>query len=192
MMKTAVSLALLLAFAGAALADPVEYKIDPNHTAPSFETDHLGGLSVIRGKFTKTQGKVMLDRETGTGTIEVVIDTKSIDFGHEKLEEHVRKDEMLDVAKYPTATYKGKLVNFNDGKPTEARGTLTLHGVTRPVTLQINQFLCKPHPMLKKQVCGADASGAINRAEFGIDYGKQYGFKQNVKLLISVEAVRAD
>jgi polyisoprenoid-binding protein YceI len=192
MMKTAVSLTLLLAFAGAALADPVEYKIDPNHTAPALETDHLGGLSVIRGKFTKTHGKIMLDREAGTGTVEVVIDTSSIDFGHAKLEEHVRTDEMLDVAKYPTATYKGRLVDFKDGKPTEARGNLTLHGVTRPVTLQINQFLCKQHPMLKKQICGADASGTINRAEFGIDYGKQYGFKQNVKLLISVEAVRAD
>src|SRR5215212_4606393 len=147
MMKIAVSLALLPAFAGVALADPVEYKIDPNHTAPAFETDHLGGLSVIRGKFTKSHGKIMLDREAGAGTIEVVIDTSSIDFGHEKLEEDVRKDEMLDVAKYPTATYKGRLVVFNDAKPTEAHGTLTLHGVTRPVTLQINQFLCKPHPM---------------------------------------------
>ena len=192
-MKTTVSLALLtMSLAGGAFAAPVTYEIEPNHTAPAFETDHMGGLSIIRGKFTKSSGKIVLDKAAGTGTVDIVIDTNSIDFGHAKLEEHVRKAEMLDVAKYPTATYQGKLVNFKNGAPTEVQGTLTLHGVTKPVTLKINQFLCKPHPMMKKEACGADASATINRADFGIDYGKQYGFKQDVKLLISVEAVRAD
>ena len=98
---------------------------------------------------------------------------------------------MLDVAKYPTATYKGTLTNFKNGAPTEVRGELTLHGVTKPVTLKINQFLCKPNPMTKKEVCGADASGTFNRADFGISYGDKYGFKMDVKLAIQVEAIRA-
>jgi len=190
-MKTAVTLSLLMSCAGAAFADPATYDIDPNHTYPSFETDHLGGLSVIRGKFTKTSGKVVLDKEAGTGMVNVVIDAASIDFGHPKLEEHVRKSEMLDVKKYPTATYKGMLAGFKNGAPTEVQGTLTLHGVSKPVNLKINRFLCKPHPMMKKEVCGADASGAFNRADFGIDYGKGMGFKQDIKLLISIEALRA-
>lgn len=190
-MKTALSLALL-AFVGTALAAPATYKIDPNHTAPAFEADHMGGLSILRGKFSKSSGTVVLDKEAGSGTVDLIIDTTSIDFGHEKLEQHVRSPEMFDVEKFPTATYKGKLVKFKNGAPTEVEGELTLHGVTKPVTLKINQFLCKKHPMNGKEVCGADASATIDRSAFGIDYGKAYGFRQDVKLLISVEAQRAD
>jgi polyisoprenoid-binding protein YceI len=190
-MRTTISLALMALLPGTALAAPATYEIDPNHTAPSFETDHMGGLSVWRGKFSKTSGRIVLDREAGTGTVEIVIDASSVDFGHAKLEEHVRGPDMLDVARFPTATYRGKLAGFKDGAPTEVQGELTLHGVTKPVTLKLNQFLCKPHPMAGKEVCGADATGHFNRSDFGISYGKDYGFKQDVKLLISVEALRA-
>lgn len=190
-MKTVVPLSFLVVASGA-VAAPVSYEVDPNHTYPAFETDHMGGLSIIRGKFDKTSGKLVLDQQAGTGEVDIVIDTSSIDLGHEKLETHVKTAEMLDVEKYPTATYQGKLAAFKNGAPREVHGTLTLHGVTQPVNLKINQFLCKLQPMLKKEVCGADASATINRADFGIDYGKQYGFKQDVKLLISIEAIRAD
>jgi len=190
-MKKIALTAVLALLAGSALAAPVTYEIDPAHTYPSFEADHMGGLSIWRGKFEKTSGTIVLDREQGTGTVEVTVDPSLIDFGHQKLNEHVKSGEMLDVAKYPTATYKGTLTNFKNGAPTEVRGELTLHGVTKPVTLQINQFLCKPNPMTKKEVCGADASGTFNRADFGISYGDKYGFKMDVKLAIQVEAIRA-
>jgi polyisoprenoid-binding protein YceI len=189
-MKNALPVAVLALMGGSALAAPVTYDIDPNHTYPSFEADHLGGLSVWRGKFDKSEGTIVLDKEKGTGTVEVTVDASSIDFGHAKLNEHARGPEMFDVTKFPTATYKGTLAKFKDGSPTEVKGELTLHGVTKPVTLTISQFLCKPHPLLKKEVCGADASGTFNRADFGISYGDKYGFKQDVKLAIQVEAVR--
>jgi polyisoprenoid-binding protein YceI len=191
-MKIAISPVLLLCCAGSALAAPVTYNIDPDHTAPAFEADHLGGLSILRGKFTRNSGKIVVDKEAGTGTVHINIDTRSLDFGHTKLEEHAKNADMFDVDKYPQAVYKGKLVGFKDGAPAEVRGTLTLRGVTKPVTLKLNQFMCKPHPRSKKEVCGADASATINRADFGINYGQDFGFKQDVKLLISVEAVRAD
>jgi len=189
-MKIALT-AVLALLAGSALAAPVTYEIDPAHTYPSFEADHMGGLSIWRGKFEKTSGTIVLDREKSTGTVEVTVDTSSIDFGHQKLNEHVKSGEMLDMAKYPTATFKGTLTNFKNGAPTEAQGQLTLHGVTKPVTLTINQFLCKPNPMTKKEVCGADASGSFNRSDFGISYGDKYGFNMQVKLAIQVEAIRA-
>jgi polyisoprenoid-binding protein YceI len=188
-MKTAPWLALVLA--KGVLAAPVTYEIEPNHTAPTIETDHMGGLSIIRGKFTKSAGSIVLDKEAGTGTVDITVDASSIDFGNEKLEQEVRSSKMLDVEKYPTATYRGKLVNFKNGVPREVQGTLTLHGIAKPVTLTIHQFLCKPHPVAQKEVCGADASATFNRADFGVDYGKSYGFKQEVKLLISVEAIRS-
>jgi polyisoprenoid-binding protein YceI len=178
--------------AGAAMAAPVTYNLDPGHTYPSFEADHMGGLSTWRGKFNKNSGKVVLDREAGTGTVEVEIDVDSIDFGHDKMNEHAKKGEMFDVANHPTATYKGKFVDFRDGAPTAVEGELTLRGVTRPVRLTINHFLCKEHPMLKREVCGVDAEGSFQRDEFGVDYGKQMGFLMDVRILIQAEAIRAD
>ena len=98
---------------------------------------------------------------------------------------------MFDVAKYPTATYTGKISAFKDGMPTQVQGTFTLHGVTKPLTLTINSFKCVTVPMDKKEHCGADASASLNRADYGIAYGDKYGFKMDVKLKIQVEAIRA-
>ena len=175
--------------ATAAFAAPVTYNIDSAHTYPSFEADHMGGLSVWRGKFNGTTGKIVYDKEAKTGTVDITIDTTTLDFGNDKLNDHAKKDDaMFTVKKYPTATYKGTLAKFVNGSPTEVQGDLTLHGVTKPVTLKINSFLCKQHPMTKKEVCGADASATINRSDFGITYGANFGFKPEVKLLIQVEA----
>jgi polyisoprenoid-binding protein YceI len=189
--KIALPAATLALVAGAALAEPVTYQIDPAHTHPSFEADHFGGLSVWRGRFDKTSGTIVLDREKGTGTVDITVDATSIDFGVPKLDEHVKSPEMFDVAKYPTAIYKGKLTSFKDGSPTQVVGEFTLHGVTRPLTLTLDEFKCMDNPMDKKQHCGADAKATINRADYGIAYGDKYGFKMAVKLLIQVEAVRA-
>lgn len=178
--------------AGAALAAPVTYNVDPTHTYPSFEADHMGGLSVWRGKLNTSSGTVTYDKEGKTGTVDIAIDVASIDFGNDKLNEHAKGPDIFDVAKFPTATYKGKLAGFKNGAPTEVDGTLELHGVSKPVKLKINSFLCKPNPMNKKETCGADASATINREEFGVSYGKAFGFKQEVKLQIQVEAVKAD
>lgn len=183
---------LLLGTAGAALAAPATYNIDPDHTFPSFEADHMGGLSVWRGKFNHSTGTVTFDKQSGAGTVDVKIDVKSIDFGQDELNQHIQGAEAFDTAKYPSATYKGKLGGFKNGVPTEVDGTFELHGVTKPLKLKINSFACKPHPMAKKEVCGADASGTFNRDEFGIDYGKAYGFNMQVKLQIQIEAIRAD
>jgi polyisoprenoid-binding protein YceI len=188
-MKIALPAVTLALAAGSVLAEPVSYQIDPNHTFPSFEADHFGGLSIWRGRFDKTSGNITLDKAKGTGTVEVTVDASSIDFGMPKLNEHARSAEMFDVAKYPTATYKGTLTNFKNGAPTEVDGQLTLHGVTHPLKLTVNQFLCKPNPMDKKEHCGADLTGSINRSEYGIAYGDKYGFKMDVKLEIQVEAV---
>jgi polyisoprenoid-binding protein YceI len=187
-----IALLSAFAFAGTAIAAPATYNIDPNHTYPSFEADHMGGLSTWRGKFNTNSGKIVLDTAAKTGTVEVVVDIASIDFGHDKMNEHAKGAEIFDVAKFPTATYKGTLASFTDGKPTKVTGNLTLHGVTKPVDLTINSFLCKPNPMTKKEVCGADALATFKRSDFGVDFGAAYGFKQEVTLRIQVEAVKAD
>ena len=188
MIKVALPVAVATLAVGSALAAPVTYQVDPAHTYPSFEADHFGGMSVWRGKFDTSSGTIVLDRAAGTGTLEITVDTSSIDFGQAKLNEHVKSPEMLDVQKYPTATYKGTLTNFKNGAPTEVHGELTLHGVTKPLNLTINSFVCKTTPMSKKERCGADASATLNRADFGINFGDKYGFNMQVKLAIQVEA----
>src|SRR5712672_1197861 len=188
-----IVLASMAALASAsAFAVPVTYILDPQHTYPSFEADHMGGLSVWRGKFKESSGAITLDLAAHSGEVNVKIATTSVDFGHDKLNEHVKSDEMFDVAKFPAATYIGKFSKFDGEKPTEVKGELTLHGVSKPVTLVINSFLCKPNPMTKKEVCGADASATFNRADFGINYCQQMGFKQDIKLAIEVEAVKVE
>jgi polyisoprenoid-binding protein YceI len=189
-MKIALPAATLALVAGSALAEPVTYQVDPAHTYPSFAADHFGGMSMWRGKFDKSSGTIVIDKEKGTGTVDITVDASSIDFGMPKLNEHAKSAEMFDVAKYPTATFKGKLTGFKNGAPTAVEGEFTLHGVTRPLTLTINQFKCMTYPQDKKEHCGADASGTINRADYGISYGDKYGFKMDVPLAIQVEGVR--
>lgn len=186
-MKRIVLASAAALLTASAFAAPVTYVLDPTHTYPSFAADHMGGLSVWRGKFTATSGKVVYDKAAKSGSIDVTVDVSSIDFGMPKLNEHAKSAEIFDVAKYPTATFSGKFTKFNGASPTEAQGMLTLHGVTKPLTLKIDSFLCKPNPMSKKEVCGADASATFDRSDYGINYGDKYGFKMATKLQIQVE-----
>jgi polyisoprenoid-binding protein YceI len=173
----------------AALAAPVTYNIDSNHTYPTFEADHLGGLSYWRGKVNSTSGTVTLDKEAQSGTVDITMDMKTIDFGHQGLNDHAQTPDLFDTAQFPTATYTGRLTNFRNGAPTAVEGELTLHGVTKPLTLTINKFMCKEHPMQRREVCGADASATLNRGDFGVNFGQQMGFDMGVTLRISIEAI---
>ncbi|HZV67657.1 MAG TPA: YceI family protein [Telluria sp.] len=179
--------ALLAASAATAFAADT-YTVEPNHTYPSFEADHMG-ISVWRGKFTKSSGTIVLDRAAKTGSVDITIDANSIDFGHDKLNTHAKSADMFDVAKFPTAVYKGKSIKFNGDTPVAVDGELTLHGVTKPVMLTISKFKCIMHPMLKKEVCGADASADFKRTDFGIAYGTPF-MSPDVKLAIQVEAIK--
>jgi len=182
-------LSVSLLIAPVAAGAPVSYIVDPNHTYPSFEADHLGGLSTWRGKINETSGKIVLDRDAGTGIVDVTMKMTSIDFGLDDLNEHAKSPDIFDATKFPIASYKGSFANFKGKAPTEVNGNLTLRGVTRPVTLKINSVLCKP--VRAVEVCGADASATINRVDFGVDFGVQMGFKPEVVLRIQVEAKRS-
>ena len=187
-MKSSCLLAVLLTtFTSAAFAADT-YTIDPGHTYPSFEADHMG-VSVWRGKFTKTSGTVTLDRAAKTGSLDIVIDANSLDFGHAKMNEHAKGPDMFNVEKYPTVTYKAKAFTFDGDKPIAVDGELTLLGVTKPVTLKINKFVCIMHPMLKREVCGGDASAEFKRTDFGLSYGTPR-FAPEVKLQSQVEAIK--
>jgi polyisoprenoid-binding protein YceI len=191
MIKTASALCLALVTT-TLFAAPAVYTIDSTHTYPSFEADHAGGMSVWRGKFNSTKGTITFDRAAHSGEVDITVDAASINFGNDRLNEHAKGADLFDVTKFPTATYTGKISKFNGDVPTEVQGELTLHGVTKPVTLTINSFLCRVNPMSKKEVCGADASTTFNRYDFGVSFGQTMGFKGEVKLAIEVEAIKTE
>jgi polyisoprenoid-binding protein YceI len=166
------------------------YVLDPTHTSPSFEADHFGGLSIWRGKFKKSSGTVVLDRVAKTGTVDATIDLSSVGIGNDKLNEELVGDKFFDTAKFPTATYKGTQIRFDGDKPVEVIGTLTMHGITKPVNLKIESFKCIQHPVLKREVCGTESTATFNRDDFGIDFGKAYGFNMKTTLNIQAEGIR--
>lgn len=190
-MRTRVTFAVTaLALATAAAhSEPATYRIDPDHTYVSIETPHIPHGSYWRGKFDRTQsGLIRLDRQAHTGNLEVVIDTDSLDFGLDKLNEVVRGPQFLDSVKYPTATFRSDSISFRGDTPTEASGVLSLHGISKPVMLKINSFNCIPDQFLKVERCAADVSGAIDRTAFDIsNYSQMTG--SEVKLAIQVEGL---
>ena len=190
-----LTLCLLLA-ASVASASPTTYNIDPNHTHPMFEADHLGGVSIWRGLFKKTSGTIILDAAASTGILDVAVDMASVDFGNDDLNGvavNSSAPPIFEAQKYPTAYYKGTLRDFVNGAPTTVAGFLTLHGVTKPLTMAIDSFKCiADQPSPKQQTCGADVFCVLNRADFGITVGQRYGFKMEVTLRIQVEAIGAE
>jgi polyisoprenoid-binding protein YceI len=164
MRKWIAALALALS---SLLAQAADYTIDPDHTHPTFEVSHLG-YSTYRGRFDKTSGTLSYDPAAKTGSADVTVDVASVSTGVAKLDDHLKTDEFFDAAKYPTITFKSTRFRFEGDKLTAVDGDLTIHGTTRPVTLKVSQVTCKPHPMLKTPMCGADAEAKIKRSDFGV------------------------
>ena len=190
---TSLSAALLLttvtvATSAPALATPETYVVDGNHTFPRFSYSHFG-FSTQLSRFNKTTGKIVLDKEAKTGSVDVVIDTKSVDTGS-ILDEHIQGEDFLDTAKYPTATFKSTQVIFKGDQPVAIKGNLTLKGVTKPVTLTVTSFRAMPHPMLNKDAIGANAYTVVKRSEFNA--GKYApNVSDEVRIDIAVEAVKS-
>jgi polyisoprenoid-binding protein YceI len=190
-MKTTLAAPLLLAFAAVtapALAAPAGYTVDPNHTFPVFEVDHLG-FSTQRGRFNKTSGKITLDTAARQGSVDVTIDATSIDMGFAKWNENMRGENYFNTDAHPTITFKADKLVFDGERPVSADGSLTMLGVTKPVTLTIKRFRCAPHPLHTRETCGADVVATLKRSEFGMTkYIPSVG--DEVRLLIAVEAFR--
>lgn len=167
MKRMFASVIVASALAAPALAAPVEYKIDSRHTFPVFEVNHLG-FSTQRGRFNKTEGKIVLDREAKRGSVELNIDVESLDMGFETWDEHMADEGFFNTANYPTMSFKSNELVFDGDRVVRAEGTLTLLGRTQPVTLTVSNFNCRPHPMLKKEACGADIATTIKRSDFGM------------------------
>lgn len=187
-MKKIVALAVAVSLPAIAFAAQETYIIDGKHTLPRFEYNHLG-FSTQLSRFDKVSGKIIVDRAAGTGSVDVTIDAKSVNTGFPLFNEHIQAEDFFDTAKYPTITYKSSKLKFDGDKLVAVEGELTVKGITRPVTLTITSFQCMPHPMLKKDACGANATAKIRRSEFNA--GKHApNVGDEVTLTIPVESIK--
>lgn len=179
---------VLATLAVPALAAPETYVIDNTHTFPRFSYSHFG-YSTQLSRFNKTSGKVVLDKAARSGSVDVVIDTTSVDTGVAVFNGHIQGPDFLDTANHPTATFKSTAVRFEGDKPVAVEGNLTLKGVTRPVTLTVSSFQAMPHPMLKKDAIGANASTVVKRSDFNAGkYAPNVG--DDVTITIALEAIK--
>lgn len=179
-------LALVAAPAGAA---PETYRLDPTHTTPMFEVLHMG-LSLQRGFFTNATGTVTVDRVARTGSVDVVIGSGSVMTGSRILNDVLKGPDFLDAEHYPVMTYRARELEFDGDKPIRAKGELTLLGVTRPVPLAVGSFTCTTHPLLRRQICGAEVTADLRRSDFGMTYGLPAAVADEVRIVIPIEALR--
>ncbi len=185
--KLSAALAFASLAAGSALAAPVTYTVDSSHTYPRFSYSHFG-FSTQLSSFTNTTGKVVFDAEAKTGSVDIVIDMKSVNTGFADFNGHLQGEDFLDTAKFPTATFKSTKVVFEGDKPKSIEGQLTIKGVTKPVTLSVTGFQAMPHPIIKKPALGANAFTTIKRTEFNAGkYAPYVG--DEVRIDVAIEAI---
>ncbi len=189
-MKLSAPLALAFStlLSSAAFAAPETYVIDGTHTFPRFEYSHFG-YSTQSSRFDKTSGTVTLDRAAKTGSVDVVIDAASVSTGYAVFDQHLRGEDFFDTARHPAITFKSDTLQFDGDKLARVKGVLTIKGIAQPVTLNVTSFHCMPHPMRKKDACGANATTQIKRSDFNM--GKHVPHVSDaVTLTIPIEAVK--
>jgi polyisoprenoid-binding protein YceI len=186
LLPLAAAAALLV---GAATANAASYAIDPAHTYVTFEISHFG-TSTNRGRFDKKEGTVEFDRAAKTGKVNIVVDTASVNTGFAAFNKHLQSADLFNAEKFPTMTFAADKFTFNGDKVAEVAGSLTLLGKTVPLSLKATNFNCYDSPMLKREVCGGDFEATLDRSAHGMNYGLDWGFPKNVRLVVQVEAVK--
>lgn len=151
--------------ATAAAADT--YTIDPEYTIPTFEVEHLG-FTTQRGRFNKTEGRVVLDIAAQKGIVEFTVHTNTLDMGSRAWTVHVSGPGLFNIEQYPTMNFKSDSLKFEGNKVVSAEGQLTLLGVTKPIHVQVNHFMCGENPLNHKAMCAADITATLRRSEFGM------------------------
>jgi len=180
--------AALLAATSLAQAEVVTYAVEPMHTYVTFEARHFG-TSTNRGRFDKKEGTITLDRAAKSGHADITIDTASISSGLALFDGHLRSDNFLKVKEFPSAKFVGNQFSFDGDKVSAVSGTLTLLGKTLPIALNAVHFNCYDSPMFKREVCGGDIEGNLQRSAYGMTYGLP-GIPDTIRLVIQIEAVR--
>jgi polyisoprenoid-binding protein YceI len=187
-MKRILALTLAASLSSAAFAASETYVIDTSHTKPTFGYSHFGYSNQV-SRFDTTTGTITIDRAAKTGSVDVVIDTASVNTGSTLFNGHIQGEDFFDTTKYPTITFKSNKFKFDGDKLVAVDGNLTIKGITKPVTLTVSSFMCMPHPMAKKDACGANATAVVKRSDFNMAKYTPY-VGDDVTLTIPVESIK--
>ncbi len=167
MIRRLLAIALIGSLPTAAFAAD-KYDFDPTHTQVLFSYSHFG-FSTITARFDKLDGELMLDTGDLTrSSVSVSVPIASVDSGVAKLDEHLQTPDFFDAAKFPAATFKSTKVEKAGEGTLKVTGDLTIHGVTKPVVLDVKVNKIGPHPMTKDDTAGFDATTTIKRSDFGV------------------------
>ena len=166
------------------------FRIDPDHTFVHFAVVH-NGVSSVRGRFAISKGEALRDAAQKTATMTVDIDPRSVETGVKKLDGILAGELFFDVAKFRTARFTGHATRFDDGAPVEFDGELTVKGITKPVHLTAERFVCKDVVIItiERFVCGGDLTTTLKRSDFGLSKYLNM-VSDDVRITISVEAIR--
>jgi polyisoprenoid-binding protein YceI len=177
------------------LAAPETFELDSTHSSTQFAVKHMV-YATVRGGFGKTAGHLALDKQDWSkSSVEATIDATTIDTRDPKRDGHLKSPDFLDVAQYPTITFKSTKVEPAGAGKLKAAGNLTIHGVTKPVVLDIEG----PSPEFKdpwgNQRVGATARTKINRKDFGVNWSQSLDtggavVGDEVDITIDIEAVK--
>jgi polyisoprenoid-binding protein YceI len=187
-MLKAVFATTLGAAALAVSAEPATFAIDPGHTVVTFEALHLG-TSTQRGRIQAKEGSVTIDRAAKTGKADITLDMGSISTASTSLQGFLRGERAFNTTANPTARFVGETFTFNGDKLATVAGNLTLNGKTQPVTLKAARFNCYENSQLKREVCGGDFEGSIQRSQYGLGFIPSVT-PDEIPLQIQVEAIR--
>lgn len=177
----------LAVFGFSGQAQAAKYNIDASHTQVEFTYSHFG-FSNITGRFDQVKGEFDLNTENlAKSKISIEIPISSMSTGVSKLDTHLQSADFFDVVKYPTASFKSTMVHVASDKELHVMGDLTIHGVTKPVTLTVKVNKIADHPMKKTPTAGFDASTTIKRSDFGVG-AYVPAVSDEVKITITMEA----
>ena len=190
--------AAVLAAPLAAMAQAESYVIDPFHTVPYFEVDHLG-FATMRGRFDRATGKFSVDRAAKSGSAEIEIQTATVSTGDtdragrpRTRDEHLKNADFFNAQEFPTMTFKSTRVVFKGDEPASIEGNLTMLGVTKPVTLTLERWKCGSdiRTQGKRYQCGGNATGSFKRSDYGMKFGLPTAIGDDVKLWMSFYGFR--
>jgi len=176
-MKKALAGIALLCVPLAGLAQSESYTLDPYHTIPHFQLEYHG-FGTITGRFDKAAGKFIIDRAARKAALEFDIESASINTADgdrgkrpRSRDEHLRTGDFFNVMEFPRISFRSTSVRFSGDAPAEIEGQVTLLGVTRPLTFNVERWVCKEHAVYKRPACGGNATALLKRSEFGMKYG---------------------
>jgi polyisoprenoid-binding protein YceI len=169
MPRTRHLIRLLLALSGGPTW-AATYQLDPSYTVPQFEIDQLWFFTE-RGQFGRVQGSLEYDVEQHAGSLEVVIDARSLDTGNAERDAVLMGAGWFDVGRYPTITFRSRRFVFEQDRLAAVEGELTMRGMAQPMRLEVVRIKCGWNPASRKQSCTADARGTLQRSRFGMRSG---------------------